>query len=433
MPAEGAGPSAEAGLRAADGRGDERALDRRREAARLHGDREVATSCARRRSRPPRSSPSRTSPTAATKQRPVAFVFNGGPGASSAFLHMGAVGPQRVDFPGRRDAARAAAEARPERVVVARVHRPRLRRPGRHRLQPHHRGRATKKDEKRGEGEEAGPNEYFGQKRDLESLCEFMTRWLSENDRWGSPIFIAGESYGGYRVGRLVRMLQEDDRHRPERRDPHLAGARADRARPERLQRDDVGRPAADDGRRRGLPRAVARLPGRDVARRGARAAPRSSRAATTRPSSSAARTSARPSASGSLARLADFLGLPLELVDARRGARQPVLLRARAAPRRAQGRRLLRHHDHRHRSLPRPAGAGSDARPDPRRDRARVHGGDQQAAPLGDRRRDRPRVPPPQPRGEPGVEGGHEAALLRAAGGRDRLASATGCRSTRT
>src|SRR4029078_2939586 len=31
--------------------------------------------------------------------RPVAFVFNGGPGASSAYLHMGAVGPQRVAFP----------------------------------------------------------------------------------------------------------------------------------------------------------------------------------------------------------------------------------------------------------------------------------------------------------------------------------------------
>src|SRR5262245_63693036 len=31
--------------------------------------------------------------------RPVTFVFNGGPGASSAFLHLGAVGPQRVDFP----------------------------------------------------------------------------------------------------------------------------------------------------------------------------------------------------------------------------------------------------------------------------------------------------------------------------------------------
>ena len=63
---------------------------------------------------------------------------------------------------------------------------------------------------KQGEDEKSDPDEYFGQKRDLESLCEFMARWLSENDRWGSPIFIAGESYGGYRVGRLVRMLQED-------------------------------------------------------------------------------------------------------------------------------------------------------------------------------------------------------------------------------
>ncbi len=31
--------------------------------------------------------------------RPVTFVFNGGPGASSAYLHVGVVGPQRVDFP----------------------------------------------------------------------------------------------------------------------------------------------------------------------------------------------------------------------------------------------------------------------------------------------------------------------------------------------
>src|SRR5439155_12854502 len=61
-----------------------------------------------------------------------------------------------------------------------------------------------------GGDEKPYPNEYFGQKRDLESLCEFMARWLSEHDRWSSPVFIAGESYGGYRVGRLVRMLQEE-------------------------------------------------------------------------------------------------------------------------------------------------------------------------------------------------------------------------------
>ena len=36
-----------------------------------------------------------------------------------------------------------------------------------------------------------------------------MGRWLSDNGRWGSPVFIAGESYGGYRVGRLARSLQE--------------------------------------------------------------------------------------------------------------------------------------------------------------------------------------------------------------------------------
>jgi carboxypeptidase C (cathepsin A) len=58
-------------------------------------------------------------------------------------------------------------------------------------------------------GEDGEAREYFGYKRDLESLCEFMGRWLSGHDRWGSPVFIAGESYGGYRVGRLVRMLQE--------------------------------------------------------------------------------------------------------------------------------------------------------------------------------------------------------------------------------
>ena len=142
--------------------------------------------------------------------RPVTFVFNGGPGAASAYLHMGAVGPKRVDFP-----ADGTLPTMPPRLVenesswlafsdlvfvdpvgtgFSRVVEP----------------------EKKGDGKDGGkdddgadPKEYFGYKRDLESLCEFMGRWLSENGRWGSPVFIAGESYGGYRVGRLVRSLQE--------------------------------------------------------------------------------------------------------------------------------------------------------------------------------------------------------------------------------
>lgn len=147
------------------------------------------------------------------QSRPVAFVFNGGPGASSAFLHMGALGPTRVDFP-----ADGTLPELPPKLVqnesswlgfadlvfvdpvgtgFSRI------------IEPDKSG-GEKKPEQQGEGEKPDPNEYFGQKRDLESMCEFMGRWLSENDRWGSPVFIAGESYGGYRVGRLVRMLQEE-------------------------------------------------------------------------------------------------------------------------------------------------------------------------------------------------------------------------------
>ena len=141
--------------------------------------------------------------------RPVTFVFNGGPGASSAYLHMGAVGPQRVAFP-----ADGTLPTMPPRLVqndeswlaftdlvfvdpvgtgFSRVIEP----------------EKKEGDDKKDGGDELDPKEYFGYKRDLESLGEFMSRWLSANGRWGSPILIAGESYGGYRVGKLVRLLQE--------------------------------------------------------------------------------------------------------------------------------------------------------------------------------------------------------------------------------
>ena len=143
--------------------------------------------------------------------RPVTFVFNGGPGAASAYLHMGAVGPQRVDFP-----ADGTMPTLPPRLVqndeswikftdivfvdpvgtgFSRV------------IEPDSAKDGEKKDEK---GDEHDPKQYFTVRRDLEAMCEFISRWLSANSRWGSPIFIAGESYGGYRVGRLVRMLQEE-------------------------------------------------------------------------------------------------------------------------------------------------------------------------------------------------------------------------------
>jgi carboxypeptidase C (cathepsin A) len=145
------------------------------------------------------------------RSRPLTFVFNGGPGAASAFLHMGAVGPQRVEFPPDGTLPKVPAPlvenesswlafsdlvfVDPVGTGFSRV------------VEPN-----TKADGKEGAKPDDGatdPKEYFGYKRDLESLCEFMSRWLSENGRWGSPVFIAGESYGGYRVGRLARQLQE--------------------------------------------------------------------------------------------------------------------------------------------------------------------------------------------------------------------------------
>ena len=157
----------------------------------------------------------------ARPERPVTFLFNGGPGASSAFLHLGAVGPRRVSFP-----ADGSLPPMPPRLVdneaswlafsdlvfvdpvgtgFSRIVE---RQDGERRGggQPGDGNDAERGDKTK----RADPKEYFGQKRDLESLCEFAGRWLSRHDRWGSPVFIAGESYGGYRVGRLVRMLQEN-------------------------------------------------------------------------------------------------------------------------------------------------------------------------------------------------------------------------------
>jgi carboxypeptidase C (cathepsin A) len=142
--------------------------------------------------------------------RPVTFVFNGGPGASSAFLHLGAAGPQRVAFPPDGTLPQLPPRlvqndeswlAFTDLVFVDPVGT------GFSRVIDDEQKDGSSDDKKKDKAND--PKEYFGYKRDLESLCEFMGRWLSEHNRWGSPIFIAGESYGGYRVGRLVRMLQE--------------------------------------------------------------------------------------------------------------------------------------------------------------------------------------------------------------------------------
>ncbi|HET7571236.1 MAG TPA: hypothetical protein VFJ77_01055 [Gaiellaceae bacterium] len=141
--------------------------------------------------------------------RPVTFVFNGGPGAASAYLHMGAVGPHRVDFP-----SDGTTPTLPVRLVqndeswlgftdIVLIDPPGT---GFSRMIEAEKPKEGEKPT----GDEVDPKEYFTIRRDLQAMTEAVTRWLSENGRWGSPIFLAGESYGGYRTGRLVKMLQEE-------------------------------------------------------------------------------------------------------------------------------------------------------------------------------------------------------------------------------
>lgn len=141
--------------------------------------------------------------------RPLTFVFNGGPGAASAYLHMGAVGPRRVVFNDDGSPSPPPVQivdnaeswlAFTDLVFVDPVGTGFSRG-----IEQNAESGSTKED-----AEKNNPDSpFFGLNRDLESLSEFMQTYLSQHRRWESPVFIAGESYGGFRVAKLVRMLQE--------------------------------------------------------------------------------------------------------------------------------------------------------------------------------------------------------------------------------
>ena len=252
--------------------------------------------------------------------------------------------------------------------------------------------------EKKGEGKDgakpedaADPKEYFGYKRDLESLCEFMGRWLSEHGRWGSPVFIAGESYGGYRVGRLARMLQE------------AAGIGLNGAILISPALEITGLAPTDYDVLGWIDRvptmaAAAFHHGRSRAFRKGTSLEKvfreSEEFATGDYATFLTRGASIPrrSATRILSRLADVIGLAARRRHPRRGSRRNPALRPRAAPRRAQGARPLRHDDHRDRPVP-----GSRrvrmARSDALGHQPGVHDGREPDAALGDRRRDGPRV----------------------------------------
>jgi carboxypeptidase C (cathepsin A) len=127
--------------------------------------------------------------------RPITFCFNGGPGSSSVWLHMGAWGPKRVEM---GDAGSLLAP--PWNLVT---------------------NESTLLDitdlvfidpVTTGYSRAVPPEQddaFHGVQEDIESVGEFIRLWTTRHQRWGSPKFLAGESYGTTRAAGLSGFLQD--------------------------------------------------------------------------------------------------------------------------------------------------------------------------------------------------------------------------------
>ncbi|SDL77575.1 S10 family peptidase [Maricaulis salignorans] len=128
------------------------------------------------------------------RTRPVAFVFNGGPGSASLWLHMGVFGPQRLVLPDVQDDGAAPYDVVENVYSILDVADLVF-------VDPVGTGWS------RPLGDHEG-SEFWGVDEDAESLAAFMRMWLSEHQRWNSPKFLLGESYGTLRIGALLNQLE---------------------------------------------------------------------------------------------------------------------------------------------------------------------------------------------------------------------------------
>ena len=127
--------------------------------------------------------------------RPLTFVFNGGPGAASAFLHLGLVGPRILDLgPDSREAATASLRDNPDTwlnftdLVL---------------IDPIGTGwsRTVKPDDAK---------HFWGIRSDADSFAKAISLYVAKNNRAASPKYLFGESYGGFRAAKVARALQRD-------------------------------------------------------------------------------------------------------------------------------------------------------------------------------------------------------------------------------
>ncbi len=126
--------------------------------------------------------------------RPLIFSYNGGPGSASFWLHMGIMGPRRVVTPN------VGQQAPPPYPLVDNGYTM-LDKADIVMIDPIGTGFS------RPVGETEG-SEFWGLDEDAASLTQFIRRFLSENNRWNSPRYLLGESYGTTRSAVLSRHLQ---------------------------------------------------------------------------------------------------------------------------------------------------------------------------------------------------------------------------------
>ncbi len=127
-------------------------------------------------------------------KRPLTFSFNGGPGSSSVWLHLGLLGPRRVlmDSVGNSPA--------PPYELVDNEYSL-LDKTDLVFIDPVSTGYS-----RAAEGEEA--KQFHGVKEDIKSVGEFIRLYTTKNERWSSPKFLIGESYGTTRAAGLSGYLQ---------------------------------------------------------------------------------------------------------------------------------------------------------------------------------------------------------------------------------
>ena len=125
--------------------------------------------------------------------RPLTFSFNGGPGSSAVWLQLGALGPRRVKM--NDDGTLP----HPPFTLVDNEYSI-LNATDLVFIDPVATGFSRPaKDEK--------PDEFFGQSADIESVGEFIRLWTSRHERWLSPKYLCGESYGVFRAAGLAEYL----------------------------------------------------------------------------------------------------------------------------------------------------------------------------------------------------------------------------------